>query len=127
VVNALGGEPIDFIEPTADTHTGKAASGSNNVVVISYIDQDQRVEDLYWTITKLGITDDDSLLDPNEKFQITIGSATAGAGAGNLVDALEPNLGVNKKFTIEMKTPQGAILAFERTTPPYIESVMNLN
>ena len=44
-----------------------------------------------------------------------------------MVDALTPNLVVSKSFTIEMKTPVGAVLSFERTTPAYIDSVMNLN
>ena len=129
VANALGGEPMDFTEPTADTvdNDGLADADSDNVVVISYIDQNQRVEDLYWTISKLGDTDADDLLEQDEKFQITIGNATAGASGGNLVNALEPNLLANKTFTIELKTPRGAVMTFERTTPAYIDSVMNFN
>ena len=128
VSNALGGEPINFTAPVAASdNTGIADTSSNNVVVISYIDQDQRVEDLYWTITKLGNADTDDLLESNEKFQITIGSDTAGQAGGNLVDALNPDLGVSKSFTIELKTPVGAVLTFERTTPAYIDSVMHLN
>ena len=127
VSNALGGEPIDFTAPTAGSATGVAASGSNNVVVISYIDQDQRVEDVYWTVSKLGKDDDDDLLEINEKFQITIGSDTAGAGAGNLIDALSTDLTENREFTVEVKTPIGAILNIERTTPAYIDAIINLH
>ena len=128
VSNALGGEPINFTAPVAAAgNTGIADISSNNVVVISYIDQDQRVEDLYWTITKLGNADTDDLLESNEKFQITIGNDTATQDGGNLVDALNPDLGVSKSFTIELKTPVGAVLTFERTTPAYIDSVMHLN
>jgi len=129
VSNALGGEPINFTAPVAASdNTGVAdTSSSNNVVVISYIDQDQRVEDLYWTVTKLGNADTDDLLESNEKFQITIGNDTANQGGGNLVDALNPDLTVSKSFTIEVKTPVGAVLTFERTTPAYIDSVMHLN
>jgi len=129
LANALGGEPIDLTEPTADTtdHDGLADDDSNNVVVISYIDEDQRVEDLYWTATPMGDADADDLLEAEEKFQVVIGNATAGAGGGNLVDALNPDLLVNKSFTIEIKTPKGAVLVFERITPAYIDSVMNMN
>ncbi|MDY6907043.1 MAG: archaellin/type IV pilin N-terminal domain-containing protein [Chloroflexota bacterium] len=130
VTNALGGEAIDFTEPTADTtdNDGKAHTNSNNVVVISYIDDHQRVEDLYWSITKLGEADADNLLEIDEKFQITIGaSTTAGASGGNLVNALEPDLSINDTFTIEVKTPKGAVLPIERTTPSYIDTVMSLN
>ncbi len=128
VCNALGGEPINFTAPVADSdNTGIADSTSNNVVVISYIDQDQRVEDLYWTITKLGNADDDDLLELNEKFQIIIGNDTASQSGGNLVNALNPDLTVSKSFAIEVKSPVGAVLAFERITPAYIDSVINLN
>ena len=128
VSNALGGEPINFTAPVAaSANTGISDTSSNNVVVISYIDQDQRVEDLYWTVTKLGNADTDDLLESNEKFQITIGNDIATQAGGNLVDALSPDLGVSKSFTIEIKTPVGAVLTFERTTPAYIDSVMHLN
>jgi len=129
VTSVLGGEPMDFTPPTANgtTNGGIAdTSVSTNVVVISYVDSDQRVEDLYWTVTQLGNADADNILEANEKFQITIGNGTAGAGGGNLVDALDPNLLVNKKFSIEVKTPVGAVLPIQRTTPPIIDSVMNL-
>jgi len=128
VSNALGGEPIDFIEPTADTATGQAASGSSNKVVIDYVDQYQHENDLYWTITKLGNADDDDLLESNEKFQITIGSDTAGTGAGNLMDALvSHDLTVNEQFSLIVRTPIGAVLEIERTTPAYIDTIMNLH
>ncbi len=127
VTNALGGEAIDLTSPVAGSATGLAASTSNNTVVISYIDKNQRVEDLYWTVSKIGAADSDDMLEPNETFQITIGAAVAGAGAGNLVDALSPNLVTYNTFTIEMKTATGAVLTFERTTPAYIELVFSLN
>ena len=86
-------DAIDF----TDTSAGE------NVVVISYIDQNQRVEDLYWQIDKLGDADDDDLLEANEKFQITVGNAVTNTDGGNLVDALDPNLLINQQFSIELK------------------------
>jgi len=127
VSGVLGGEPMDFTPPTADSATGLAASGSSNKVVLSYIDQDQHVNDLYWTVTKLGNADADNLLEQNEKFKITVGSDTAGAGAGNLIDALTTDLTVNKTFSVVVGTPVGAVLEIERTTPAYIDTIMNLH
>lgn len=128
LANALGGEPMDFTPPTAaGSNNGRAASGSNNIVSICYIDQNQKVEDLYWTMTKLGSTDNNNLLKPNTKVQITIGNPTAGAGGGNLANALTTMLGADQRFTIQIKTPSGGTLSFERTTPAVIDSVMNLN
>ena len=125
VSNALGGEAIDFTPPTANTtYTGLAAGNSQNQIVITYIDQDQEVKDLYWTITKLGNSDDDNLLEQGEKFEITIGDNTT---AGNLIHALTPDLTVNKTFSIGVLTPVGAVLIIERTIPGYIDQVINLH
>ena len=128
VTNVLGGEAIDFTPPTANATSpnGLAANGSSNVVVISYSDASQRVEDLYWTVTQLGSADADYLLETNEKFQITIGNAVAGADGGNLVNALSPHLVVNKTFAVEVKPSIGAVLPIQRTTPAFIDDVFNL-
>jgi flagellin FlaB len=129
VSNVLGGEAVDFTEPSENTSsTGTAASGSSNKVVINYIDQNQNVKNLYWTVTKMGNDDGDNLLEVNEKFQITIGGDTVGSGAGNLVDALSVSpLTVNKTFDLEVVTPAGAVLTVERTIPAYIDTIMNLH
>ena len=128
VSNVLGGEAIDFTPPdAAGTATGVAAADSPNKVVINYIDQDQTVNDLYWTITKLGDADTDDLLENNEKFKITIGGGTAGTAPGNLIDALTGNeLDINTEFSLIVQTPIGAVLEIERTTPAYIDAIMNL-
>jgi archaeal flagellin FlaB len=126
VANVLGGEAIDFTQPTSGNATGLAATGSTNKVVINYIDKDQTVKNLYWTYTALGSTNGDQLLSANEKFQITVGASTTASGAGNLVDALTTDLSVNKTFTLEVVTPAGAVLQIERTTPAYIDTIMNL-
>jgi flagellin FlaB len=127
VSNVLGGEAIDFTAPIADAaSTGVADSTSTNKVVINYIDQSQTVNDLYWSVTKLGGSDADDLLENNEKFKITIGDTTDGAGAGNLIDALTTPLNINTEFSLIIQTPVGAVLEIERTIPAYIDAIMNL-
>jgi len=129
VSGTLGGEAIDFTAPTANTtgNGGVASDNSTNKVVISYVDQDQEVSDLYWTVTKLGGSDGDDLLEQNEQFGVTIGSSTVGSDGGNLIDALTTDLTVNKTFSIIVATPVGAVLEIERTTPAYIDPAMNLH
>jgi flagellin FlaB len=128
VSNVLGGEPVDFTEPLPDSsNNGIAANGSPNKVVINYIDSNQVVTNLYWTYVALGTTDGDDLLETGEKFQITIGSTNQTLDGGNLLDALSvAALSVNDTFTLEIVTPIGAVLVIERTTPPYIDTKMNL-
>ncbi|HJX13482.1 MAG TPA: archaellin/type IV pilin N-terminal domain-containing protein [Dehalococcoidales bacterium] len=128
VSNVLNGEAIDFAPPSANTssNNGVSDTDSTNKVVINYIDDDQTVNDLYWTKTSLGSDDGDDLLEDGEKFKITIGSGTAGASGGNLIDALTTDLTVNKTFSLIVQTPVGAVLEIERTTPAYIDTIMNL-
>jgi flagellin FlaB len=129
ISNVLGGDPIDFTPPTANSSgTGTAASNSTNKVIINYIDDYQTKNDLYWTVTKLGNSDTDDLLENNEKFQINIGATANGTSAGgNLYDALSTSrLTVNRTFNLEVLTPAGAVLTIERTTPAFIDSILNL-
>ena len=125
--NVLHGEPIDFTEPLGTGNNGQADNNSTNVVVMSYVDQYQRVDDLYWEFTPLGKDNSNYILEDNEKFQITIGSDTPGSGGGNLINALSGHpLGPNTKFSLEVRPPYGAVLVVERTTPPNIDAIMNL-
>jgi flagellin FlaB len=121
VSNVLGGEPVDFTPPA--TGAGGIASGNAHKVVINYLDSHQEVDNLYWTVAKMGGDDGDYLLETGEKFQITVGSQS---GEGNLFDALTDNLTVNRTFSLIIMTPIGAVLTIERTTPPYIDKIMNL-
>ncbi|MCX7912587.1 MAG: hypothetical protein N2506_06480, partial [Dehalococcoidales bacterium] len=114
-----------FTPPDADNATGKAADGSPNKVVINYIDKYQTVNDLYWSVEKLA-ADTDYLLESEEKFKIIIGDDNAGEGAGNLIDALTTPLNVNTEFSLILQTPLGAVLEIERTTPAYMDKIMNL-
>jgi len=127
VATTMGGQAIDFTPPDPDGGTGRPADGSNNKVVITYYDEYQKIDDLYWTLTKLGHCSNDNLLDSGEHFQITIGNAVAGENGGNLVDALTHDLGPDTKFTLEVKGPVGATLMFERTTPGFIDATLNLH
>ena len=130
VANVLGGEEIDFTQPTESAgDDGLALTGTTatNKVVINYIDKNQTADNLYWTKSALGSTDGDDLLETNEKFQITVGNSTANTSGGNLIDALAGNLlGTNTTFTLEVVTPVGAVLNIERTTPAYIDTIINL-
>jgi len=123
VANVLGGEPVDFTPPSGNNASG-VATGTANKVVINYIDQDQTVNNLYWTVSALGKDNGNYLLENDEKFQIVVGST----GTNNLLGALSAThlLGVNKQFSLVIQTPVGAVLEIQRTTPPYMDSIMNL-
>jgi flagellin FlaB len=122
VSNVLGGEPVDFTQPTSGS-SGVADSGDNKVV-INYIDSEVEVDNLYWTFITVGNDDGDSLLEAGEKFQVTVGANDTN---GNLVDALGATpLGCNDTFNLIVLTPAGAVLTIERTIPAYIDTIINL-
>jgi len=102
VEGAMQGLAIDFTEPT------------DNVVVISYLDSTQVSRDVDWSVTKVGSTDDDDLLEGDEKFELTI-------------DLTSQSVGPDTTFSVEVKPPTGAVLVLERTTPAWIDAVMDLH
>jgi archaellin len=124
---ASSGGCTDFTPPAASAdNTGLSAPDSNNIIIISYTDEYQHVENLYWTLEKLGKNDGDNFLEGNELFQITIGgNTTPGKNGGNMVDALSQDLSTYTTFDIEIKTPQGVTLRMEQTTPSSIENIVN--
>jgi archaeal flagellin FlaB len=128
ISSTLSGQALDFTPPNADPgNSGFCAANSPNKVVISLMDPYQKVDDLFWILTKIGSCNGDYLLDTNEQFQITIGSNVASNSGGNLVNALSGHpLGPNTRFTLQITTPVGATNVLERTTPAFIEKVMNL-
>jgi archaellin len=118
---------MNFTPPSpSPDNNGLAGPDSQNIIVISYTDQNQYVDNLYWTVSKLGNDDGDFILDGREMYQITIGgNRAAGQNGGNLIDALNPDLSTYTKFSIDVKSPQGANLVLERTTPAYIHNIVN--
>lgn len=100
-----GGEPVDL-----------TSAAANRVVIVSYRDGEQFVNDLDWAVAWVGSNDADDLLEAGELAEITVD-----------VSGLTTALGPNTQFTIEVKPPTGAVITMERTTPAAIEAVMDLN
>jgi hypothetical protein len=121
------GGSADFTPPLpSPDNTGLAAAGSQNTIVISYTDDNQHIDNLYWTVTPIGQNDGDYILEEHEQFQITLGgSINPSENGGNLVNALSTPLTTNNTFSIEMGSAQGAVLAFDRTTPSYFKKLIN--
>ncbi|MDW8120122.1 MAG: archaellin/type IV pilin N-terminal domain-containing protein [Chloroflexota bacterium] len=119
VSNALGGEPIDFTEP-ATTSPQQSA----HVVVVRYVDQKEVVHNLYWKRQSLGKDDGDTLLEPGEKFLVTVFlERPPGSDWPNLAEHLK----ASQKFSLHVMSPTGATLVIERMTPARLDAVMDLN
>lgn len=103
VAIVAGGSPVDFTPP------------DDNVVVIEYRDTTTRTTSLSWTVSQT-VGDADYMLEANEVFEITVPLKEAGV-----------NLGANQTFVVEVKPPLGAVLNLQRTTPPSIDPITELN
>jgi len=98
-------------------------SGGNNKVIISYSDQYNQYPTLDWTTTVLTSTDNDTMLDSNELFLITIDLSKVTDNASTD----DEKLGAYKEFAVELKPPNGAVLTIERTVPARVSRIVNLH
>ncbi|MDD5093377.1 MAG: hypothetical protein PHV74_03220 [Dehalococcoidia bacterium] len=143
VANVLGGEPVDltpnYTATTVDSPSTLAASGYNDKTVISFRDQYNIFPECAWTIDWIGQASQDNLLQPGEKAMITVWlidhpdanefhlNAAANSAFFTDADAVASRLvDINHQFTLEIKSQQGAVLTLERTTPAFLDAVMDL-
>ena len=118
LTNTLDGESADLTTTTdadADGVLSDEASPSH-VMVITYLDKDQRLEDVAWTKSQVGKGDGDDLLESGEKYEITV-----------QLTGLSTALAADVRFTLEIKPEKGSSMIIERTVPAKVDAVMNLN
>jgi flagellin FlaB len=110
LASVAGGSGVNI----TDTVTG----GTNNVVVMSYLDDSTYNNELAWSMSWVTRGDSDDLLEEGElaEIQVVLNSAANGI-----------TLGANTEFKLEVKPPQGGVLPILRTTPPSLDTVMSLN
>jgi flagellin FlaB len=118
VATALDGEAMNLTTTTDSDNDGDLSdeTGETHTMIVSYIDKDQRVDDIAWTRTEVGKGDGDSLLEPSEKMQISVN-----------VSQLATSMGADRTFTIELKPDSGSALVIERTTPSTVDNIMYMN
>ena len=87
-------------------------------MVVSYMDEDQRFADVYWTQTELGYGDGDDLLEAGEQMEITVDLTAVDGGGTPLVKDTE--------FTLELKSSEGGSLIITRLAP-HIDAVTDLH
>jgi archaellin len=128
VALADGAEPVNFTMTEDSNANGLLNDEASPIhtVVISYFDANQRIDDLTWKAEQYGPGNGDALLEQGESFRITVGADKNGQSGlfGNIPN---PCLGKATAFTVNVKTPNGALLSIERATPDLLSTVMNLN
>jgi len=91
-------------------------SNSTNTVVISYMDNDQMIPTVNWTMQKLSTVNTDDLLDPAELFLVTVDLSSANI-----------TIGAYDEFTLELKPPGGPVCPIERIVPRRVTQYVNLH
>ena len=150
VSNAIAGEPVDLTPPcdTDDSNTDPdIVANAEYRTVISYIDKNQFLSDVPWTVSWVGNNNSDNLLEEGEKAEITVWlltrdfltqasdpTATGGVeyypsadtnGARGMLST-DTAITTNDQFTIEMKPESGAVLTIQRFAPPRLDTIMDL-
>ena len=150
VSNAIAGEPVDLTPPynTDDSLTDPdIVASAEYKTVISYIDKNQFLSDVPWTVSWVGNNNSDDLLEEGEKAQITVWlltrdysaqatDPTAAAGAAYYPYAdtngsrgmlsTDTAITTNDQFTVEMKPESGAVLTIQRWAPSRLDTIMDL-
>jgi archaeal flagellin FlaB len=149
VSNAVAGEPVDLTPPYLEGGGSSGtdpdfSSGAEYKTVVSFVDQNQYLPDVPWTVSWIGNNNSDSLLEEGEKAEISVwllardmtkvATATGGAiyypsddanGSRGMLST-DTYIGTNDQFTIEMKPESGAVLTIQRTSPSRLDTIMDL-
>jgi flagellin-like protein len=123
---ATNGDGVDFTSTSDADGDGLLSDEStkSHKVIIYYNDEYQQAVDLAWTKTAIGKDDGDNILDVGEKFQITVDLTYINQNSGVWASS---KIGNNQTFALEVKPPTGAVLTLERTMPPKVGTINNLN
>jgi flagellin FlaB len=150
VSNSLAGEPLDLTPPyTVDDSLLDPDVDALSVpaTIISYADEDQRKGDVPWTVTFIGNNNGDLLMEDGEKAEITVwlmdrdtsiaetapnavqvmDQSTANGGGVGGIEAGDVLIGKSTRFVLEISPQIGAALTIQRSIPPGLRQVMNLN
>ncbi len=150
VANAIAGEPVDLTPPYDTNGAGSdpdIVANAEYKTVISYIDINQYLSDVPWTVSWVGNSNTDDLLEEGEKAEITVWllrrdivAQATDPTASNGVDyyaAADVNgsrellstdtfITTNDQFTVEMKPESGAVLTIQRWAPSRLDTIMDL-
>jgi archaellin len=119
VSTGSAGGAIDLTEPTDVGLDGIPDAGSSHKMIVSYLDEDQRLADVTWTKSELGYGDSDDMLEPGEQMEITVDLTAVDGGSYPLAK--------DTQFTLELKPAEGSSLVISRLTPHKIDAITDLH
>lgn len=148
VTPSISGQLIDLTPPYTADNSGTDpdfVSSNEYRTVISYLDINQSLPDVPWTVNFVGNNDGDFLLETGEKAEMTVwfltrdfsvsdvdaASATVGwtadaKGAHGILATGGTLLTPNDRFTLEIKPDIGSVVTIQRDVPVKLDLVMDL-
>ena len=147
VSNAVSGEAVDLTPPYTANGAGTDPDFVSNAeykTVISYIDVNQYLPDVPWSVDWVGQNNADSLLEVGEKAEITVWLLARATGTAITADdgvakyaAVDANgaagilyagtlITTYDQFTLQVKPESGAVLTIQRSAPGRLDTVMDL-
>ena len=150
VSNSLAGEPLDLTAPYTVDESGLDPDFDSSAVpatIISYADEDQRKGDVPWSVQFIGNNNGDLLMEDGEKAEVTVwlmdrnfaiaetdpnavqpmDTSTGNGGGVGGIEATDTLVGKSTRFVLELTPQIGAALTIQRSIPPGLRQVMNLN
>jgi flagellin FlaB len=137
----LSGLPID-VTPAYQLNTTTGAlesSGATNSLVVNFVDQQQVINNVAWTVAFSGANDGDFSLEPTERAVITVWLVDYSYDASNglyynlgtdktdpFLDASSELLGKFNPFSLQLSPVQGTPLVIEKVVPQSLNDIMNL-
>jgi len=140
ILETVGGStPIDLTPPyTSDgSGTDPDSSSTANKLTIVYVDNNQILQDVPWTVNFMG-GNGDNMLDEGEKAEIVVWlmeratgtDVTSNDSVGYMSSGGLPSSGIlltpNDQFTLEIQPASGAVLTIRRSLPAAFDTVVNL-
>lgn len=107
------GSPVDLTPNSGDT-------AGQNKLTISYVDTNQQVASLPWSMQMINADNGDKLLDPGELAQIAVDLTPVNEAEGG------HTVGPYTTFTLEIRPPDGSVMSIERTIPARVSTLVNL-
>ncbi len=148
VAPAVSGQAIDLTPPYTADDSGTdpdISSGAEYRTLVSYIDENQSLPDVPWTVDFVGQSNGDNLLEAGEKAEVTVwilqrdnsvsdvdaanavtGWTADANGAHGILASGGTILTPNDPFAIEIKPDIGAVMTLQREVPVKFDPVMDL-
>jgi archaellin len=102
-----------------------------NKLQIAYNDLDLNLNEVPWTVSFIGKNNSDYILENGEKAIITVwlhaysGSVWAAGAAGTYLGT--HYVDTYHTFNVELKPSSGATMTVQRTTPAYLDDIVDMH